>query len=67
MNLTEIESIVKRAIVIIIDLIDEDDCYFDHHGYCQAHGWPDKGFTCPHARGKMLLKELKEDYGENKL
>lgn len=36
-------------------LTDEDPCWFDHHGYCQAHGWMETEPRCPHARAKELL------------
>jgi hypothetical protein len=41
---------------LIRDLTDPDDCWFDHHGYCQAHGWTDLDRRCPHARAKELLE-----------
>lgn len=44
---------------IIEDLVDEDPCEFDHHGYCQAHSWLDNA-KCPHSRAKNFLKDLKE-------
>lgn len=37
------------------DLTDPDPCTFDHHGYCQAHGWLRDDRPCPHARAKALL------------
>ena len=42
---------------LIVDLTDEDPCRFDHHGYCQAHGWMATDPRCPHARAKELLAE----------
>ena len=41
---------------VLSDLVarDDDPCYFDHHGYCQAHNWLQEG-ECPHARAKRLL------------
>jgi hypothetical protein len=41
----------------LADLIDPDPCWFDHHGYCQAHGWL-QDEECPHARARKLLSEL---------
>lgn len=42
---------------LIRDLIDPDDCWFDHGGGCQAHGYlsltPDQ--ECPHSEAKRLL------------
>lgn len=40
---------------LVADLVDADDCWFDHHGYCQAHGWFETEPACPHARAKALL------------
>lgn len=40
---------------LIDDLTDPDPCEFDHHGYCQAHGWMRTEPRCPHARAKELL------------
>ena len=39
---------------VLGDLIDPDPCWFDHHGYCQAHGWLTDG-ECPQARAKRLV------------
>ena len=49
-----------KAGEIILDLVDGDDCYFDHHGYCQAHGWMDES-ECPHSRAKKWLKKNRPD------
>ncbi len=42
---------------LIRDLIDPDDCWFDHHGGCQAHGYLDltPEQECPHSEAKRLL------------
>lgn len=40
---------------ILRDLIDPDPCWYDHHGYCQAHSWMATEPACPHARAKTLL------------
>ncbi|GHJ21599.1 MULTISPECIES: hypothetical protein [Streptomyces] len=47
----------SEAIEVLRDLVDPDDCYYDHHGYCQAHGWFDTAPACPHARAKKLLAQ----------
>lgn len=39
---------------IVRDLTDPDECTFDHHGNCQAHGWTQTDPKCPHARAKEL-------------
>jgi len=45
---------LEKARVLIRDLVDEDDCWFDHHGGCQAHGYLslEPGQLCPHAEAK---------------
>jgi hypothetical protein len=42
---------------LLRDLTDPDDCWFDHHGGCQAHGYLSlqPGEKCPHAEAKELL------------
>ena len=41
---------------VIDDLTDPDDCWYDHHGYCQAHMWFETDPVCPHARAKELRR-----------
>lgn len=47
------ESVVN----LIRDLTDEGDCWFDHGGGCQEHGYlsltPEQ--ECPHSEAKRLL------------
>ncbi|MGI5247600.1 hypothetical protein [Dactylosporangium sp. CA-139066] len=47
----------SRLLRLIRDLLDSDDCWFDHHGGCQAHGYLslEPGEQCPHAEAKALL------------
>ncbi len=40
---------------LVRDFVDPDPCSFDHHGYCQAHGWTGTTPRCPHARAKEML------------
>ncbi|MEU0624915.1 hypothetical protein ABZ329_29160 [Streptomyces rubiginosohelvolus] len=47
---------------LVSDFVDPDPCWFDHHGYCQAHGWAATDPGCPHSRAKALgLEETGED------
>lgn len=48
------EFAIEALLDLIDDLHDPDDCWFDHHGYCQAHAWMDDS-PCPHARAQRLL------------
>lgn len=52
-RVAELETLVK-------DLTDPDPCHFDHHGYCQAHGWFATDPACPHGRAQNLFPETKE-------
>jgi hypothetical protein len=38
--------------------IDDEECYLDHHGYCQTHGMCDT--PCNNVMMKEFLKELQE-------
>ena len=51
------DDLFIQALDILESLTDEDECSFDHHGYCQAHGWFDIETKCPHKRAKDLLKK----------
>lgn len=49
----------ERIVDLIRDLTDPDDCWFDHHGGCQAHGYLslEPGEKCPHAEAKEVLRD----------
>lgn len=51
------ETEINKLYSLIEELTDKDDCYYDHHGYCQAHSLHDS--PCPHSRAKMLLNTSK--------
>lgn len=38
---------------LLAQLVDEDPCRLDHHGYCQAHSLHSP--PCPHQVAKELL------------
>ena len=44
---------------LLRDLVaGEEPCsHFDHHGYCQTHGWFETDPPCPHGRAIRLLEE----------
>lgn len=50
---------------LVRDLIDPDDCSFDHHGGCQAHGYLElqPGELCPQLEAKAWLhnREARND------
>lgn len=53
-------DILDSALNLMRDLTDPDDCWFDHHGGCQAHGYLDlkPGEKCPQREAKDMLAEL---------
>jgi hypothetical protein len=50
----------RAAADLIADLTDPDPCWYDHHGYCQAHGWFATDPACPHARAKAFAARADE-------
>ncbi|MFE7744456.1 hypothetical protein [Nocardia sp. NPDC057455] len=48
---------------LVADFVDPDDCWFDHHGGCQAHGYLslEPGEICPHEEAKQYLAEVNAD------
>lgn len=59
----DLETAYAEALALIRELVDQDDCWFDHHGGCQAHGYLglEPGEKCPHAEAKALL----DQYGDS--
>jgi hypothetical protein len=55
-----VELAVENLLRLIRDLADPDPCEFDHHGYCQAHGWTAIEPACPHARAKRILARWRD-------
>jgi hypothetical protein len=54
-RLWETRKRAEQAAAILRDLVDPDPCYFDHNGYCQAHGCSP---PCAHARARDHLAAL---------
>lgn len=44
----------SMLVELVRDLVFAGDCYLDHHGHCQEHGWLEEG-ECPHARAQRFL------------
>ena len=44
---------------LLKSLIDDEGCWFDHHGGCQAHGYLslEPGEKCPQVEAKERLAE----------
>ena len=55
----EREALSERIHQLIHDLTDPGECWFDHHGGCQEHGYLtlQPGEKCPHAEARELLAE----------
>jgi len=53
----ELTEQIATLRTLVDDLTDPDDCQYDHHGYCQAHGWMETDPSCPHKRAKALATE----------
>lgn len=52
-------ELLCRSLIILKDMVDPNECTYDHHGYCQEHGWLTKYPPCPHRLAKELLIETK--------
>lgn len=48
---------VRTLRALVRDFLDPDLCWFDHHGYCQVHGWLKTDPACPHGRARTMLTE----------
>lgn len=56
----ELINAFEEMAELLEQLTDEDDCSFDHHGYCQTHSWMYNDEKCPHHRSKELRSKLDE-------
>jgi hypothetical protein len=55
------ESREQKALRLLAELVDPDDCWFDHNGDCQAHGFVlEPGEICPNMQTRTLLLESAE-------
>lgn len=52
---------------LLESLVDDDGCWFDHHGGCQAHGYLslEPGELCPQAELKALLARSPHEHEED--
>ena len=53
----ELEEENQKLRALVDDLADDGTCWYDHHGYCQEHGWFATDPRCPHARARDIAKE----------
>lgn len=56
-RLAAVERERDEARGLLSKLVDPDQCWFDHNGDCQAHGWTIRtpGGLCGHEQAKRLL------------
>jgi hypothetical protein len=56
---------ITISLDLLQSLVDEGECWFDHHGGCQEHGFISlkHGEECPHAEAKRLIKQALEKAG----
>jgi hypothetical protein len=54
-NIKSEEEEIEHVISILQDMYDEEECWYDHHGYCQAHNWFGETL-CPHKRAQEYLE-----------
>lgn len=56
------EGLVVVSAELLDALTDPDECWFDHHGGCQAHGFLslEPGERCPQVEAQELLAALPE-------
>ena len=49
-----------KLAALVRDLTDDEPCWLDHHGGCQAHGYLSlkPGERCPQAEAKELLAAM---------
>jgi len=62
--MTEKNEDLNNAVELLetaIDMTGEPNCWYDHHGYCQAHNLEPKG-ECWVEQSKALITKIK---GEN--
>lgn len=51
---------LQLALRLLSELVDPDECWFDHNGGCQAHGFISlkPGEVCPNQQARDLLARL---------
>ena len=57
---------IGRLRVMVEALRDSDPCEFDHHGYCQAHGWMTTDKPCPHGLAAEMFNNKHGDSDDSR-
>lgn len=62
-KLEKVEELIGKAEVVLesVKEVKDEECDFDHHGYCQAHNLEK---DCHVARASELLEEIAKWRGE---
>lgn len=53
-----IQKKLNEAIKIIKNLIDDEECRYDHHGYCQTHTC---GMPCEVAEARKFIESVEKN------
>jgi len=54
----ELLKITQSLLDLLSELVQDDDCSYDHHGYCQTHGL--LPYPCANGRAREVMKAWKE-------
>lgn len=46
----------REALDLLSRMVDDEECWYDHNGFCQVHYR--RGKPCPHERAREMLAEL---------
>ena len=65
LEIRKLKELLRECREVIYNLIDDEPCRYDHHGYCQAHNWLSND-VCPHKQGKELIPQINNAIGEKK-
>jgi hypothetical protein len=57
---------IHRLIVLLEEITDSEECWFDHHGGCQAHGFLglQPGELCPVRDAQQTIRAYTDNAGE---
>jgi hypothetical protein len=59
---------LKVSVDLLESLVDSGNCWYDHHGGCQEHGYISlqPGELCPHYEAKQILaKHYEKEAAKN--
>ena len=56
-KIERLQEQLKEANELLLDFCSEDECRFDHNGYCQEHDSCEGGYKCIQKDLKQYLKK----------